>query len=402
MRVLVANTHSEIVGGVESYLREALPLLIGRGHEIAFLTQRTIPDDRPTVLERCPNLTFWHTEGVERNALFDALSGWRPDVCYLHGLDDPDWDAALIERFPTLLYCHNHYGACISGTRRLGFPTARPCPRVLGPMCLAYYLPRRCGGLSPVTMFREYRLQRQRQHLLPQVAGIAVATRFMLDEYRQIGVPESRLQLLPLFPPGLQADPAAPTPRAFSNRVLLIGRLTELKGGHLFLRAIPRAQQLLDRTLSIVVAGDGPERSTLEILAKSLKIAVEFTGWIGSEERQRLMRSCDLLAVPSTWSEPFALVGIEAGCVGLPAVAFAVGGIPDWLITGESGEIAAGDLPTSTGLADAIARALRDQDHWQRLREGAWNVARRFTESGHLEQLESMLNAVAAVQSQSS
>ena len=45
------------------------------------------------------------------------------------------------------------------------------------------------------------------------------------------------------------------------------------------------------------------------------------------------------------------MVGIEAGAYGLPAVAFDVGGISDWLIPGFSGELAPGNPPAAEGLA---------------------------------------------------
>ncbi len=107
------------------------------------------------------------------------------------------------------------------------------------------------------------------------------------------------------------------------------------------------------------------------------------------------MRGADLLAVPSVWPEPFGLVGLEAGCVGLPAVAFAVGGISDWLRPGVSGELAPGDPPTIAGLADAIGRALADLDHHARLRYGAWTVAQSFTQPAHLAGLERILEQIA-------
>jgi glycosyltransferase involved in cell wall biosynthesis len=124
-------------------------------------------------------------------------------------------------------------------------------------------------------------------------------------------------------------------------------------------------------------------------------VPVDYRGWVGSKEREALFRSADLLAVPSTWPEPFGLIGIEAGCVGLPGVAFAVGGIGDWLVPGESGEAAPGDPPTPSGLAEALARALRDPAHYQRLRVGAWQAARRFSLASHLERLEAILTGVA-------
>jgi glycosyltransferase involved in cell wall biosynthesis len=91
------------------------------------------------------------------------------------------------------------------------------------------------------------------------------------------------------------------------------------------------------------------------------------------------------------WPEPFGLVGIEAGCLGVPAVGYAVGGIPDWLIAGESGELAPGDPPTVDGLAEAMVRALASPEHYARLCQGAWKLAQRFTLESHLDQLEPIL-----------
>jgi glycosyltransferase involved in cell wall biosynthesis len=107
------------------------------------------------------------------------------------------------------------------------------------------------------------------------------------------------------------------------------------------------------------------------------------------------MRAADLLAVPSVWPEPFGLVGIEAGCVGLPAVAYDVGGIGEWLVPGRSGELAPGDPPTVDGLAGAIVRALRDPVRYASLRRGAWEIARQFTMAAHMNRLEPVLLSVA-------
>jgi len=102
------------------------------------------------------------------------------------------------------------------------------------------------------------------------------------------------------------------------------------------------------------------------------------------------------LIVPSVWPEPFGLVGIEAGCVGLPAVGYGVGGIPDWLKPGISGELASGDTPNPDELADAVVRAIGDESHWQKLRVGAWEMAQQFPRQRHLDQLEKIL--IAATQ----
>ena len=77
----------------------------------------------------------------------------------------------------------------------------------------------------------------------------------------------------------------------------------------------------------------------------------------------------------------------------MPAVGYAVGGIPDWLIPGRSGELAPGDPPTVQGLAEAIVRVLADPSHYSSLCRGAWEVASRFTLNAHLKELEPILSA---------
>jgi glycosyltransferase involved in cell wall biosynthesis len=178
--------------------------------------------------------------------------------------------------------------------------------------------------------------------------------------------------------------------------VLLIGRLTDLKGGRLLVQAVRLAAATLRRPLTLVVAGDGPERAALEELARRQQVPAEFVGWVGAARRAELMRAADVLAVPSVWPEPFGLVGIEAGCVGLPAVAYAVGGIPDWLVPGRSGELAPGGPPTARGLAQALHRALADSAHLARLRAGAWEMARHYSQQRHVAALEAALEQAAA------
>jgi glycosyltransferase involved in cell wall biosynthesis len=69
-------------------------------------------------------------------------------------------------------------------------------------------------------------------------------------------------------------------------------------------------------------------------------------------------------------------------------VGYAVGGIPDWLIPGQTGELAPGDPTSVDGLADAIVRALENPEHHAALRRGARQLAQRFTLDAHLTELE--------------
>jgi glycosyltransferase involved in cell wall biosynthesis len=323
-----------------------------------------------------------------------ATEAWRPDVCYLHGLTDPDAEAALAASVPTVLFSHNYHGTCISGAKRFAFPTWQSCTKSFGPGCLALYYPRRCGGVNPLTALRLYRLQVKRHEVFPRYRAVCVASRHMVAEFGQNSIEPERLHHLPIFTPEVAPDPTAPAPRPFSGRILMLGRLTELKGGRLLPWAARAAARRLGRELTLVVAGGGPDLPYIQRAAAKVRVPLEAVGWIGPEQRSIVMRSADLLAVPSTWPEPFGLVGIEAGCVGLPSVGFAVGGIPEWLHPGATGELAPGDPPTSGGLAEAIVRALRDPAHWQSLRVGAWKHAHEYSVNRHVERLEQILSQV--------
>ena len=109
------------------------------------------------------------------------------------------------------------------------------------------------------------------------------------------------------------------------------------------------------------------------------------------------MLDSDLLVVPSTWPEPFGLVGPEAGLHGLPAAAFAVGGVPEWLSDGVNGHLAPGDPPSAAGLARAIVECLREPAELARLSRGAREMALRFELDAHLETLVRILGQAAGL-----
>jgi glycosyltransferase involved in cell wall biosynthesis len=394
MRILIATSHRNLVGGVEKYLQEILPCLTKRGHQLALLYEYRFDPAKERI--DAPELGI-PCHGVAE-AGFDAglqfVRDWKPDLVYSQGLDAADLQSALLNEYPTVLYAHNYVGTCVSGEKCHSFPTPRPCDREFGPACLGLYYPRRCGGLNPLTMWQMFRRAAVSHGHLPEYAAILVASEHMRREYERHGVHPDKIDLAALPNPHEDAQfrPAART--ASRSKLLFVGRLTQLKGAGEMLRAIPLAEKKLGRPLTVTVAGDGPERESLQEFARRNQLRAEFPGWVQTPQKLDLMEQADLLVVPSLWPEPFGLVGIEAGAHGLPAVAYNVGGIPDWLIAGYSGEHAPGHPPTVEGLANAIQRALSDPSHFSDLCRGAREVSGRFTLAAHVTKLESTLETV--------
>ncbi len=399
MNLIICTQSFDFVGGEQSYLSSLIQTIRKNGnHDIALITSQSI---RPTSSfnHGFDSLDFkeietYSIDHLGLQAILDRVKN-RFHYCYLHSFATRN-DEIMISKFvPTLRFLHNLAGTCISGHKKVSFPSSHPCQRIFGPRCLGLYLPKRCGGLNPLTMIKGYSFNKEYLRSLHFFPAIAFASNYMRNEYIRHGLSPDKCHLLPLPIPGQETDLHPPDRRSsFTNRLLFTGRLTNLKGVHYLVKALPELIKILGRKMELIIAGDGPELSKLQEYAKSRKLPVEFTGWINRQRREELMRSVDLLVVPSLWPEPFGLVGIEAGCVGLPAVAFEVGGIPDWLIPGETGELASGNPPRISGLTQAIVRALSDLDYHHQLRMGAWKKSKEFSTKLHIERLMNILQTL--------
>ena len=390
MRILVANALQSTVGGIEKYLQALIPALLERGHEVAMLYEHAAPAGEETVDPRDAALPVWYWR--DASTAREEVVRWRPDVIYSNSVESLDMEDFTLRTCPTVFYAHAYHGTCATGRKCHSFPQARPCHRKLSPICLALHYPLRCGGLNPRTALKMFQTQSEHNARLAGYQSVLVASAHMHREYERNGVAPEKLHLVPLPLTGARRENIDRRSAAPSS-ILFLGRLADVKGVDHLLEAMPPASRALGRPLTLTIAGDGGERARLERLAQKIGAAVRFAGWLGAEAKMEAMRQADLVAVPSVWPEPFGLVGIEAGGFALPAVGYAVGGIPDWLIAGQTGEIAPGDPPTVQGLADAIVRALRDPDHYARLARGAWEFSLQFNMERHVAQLEPILQA---------
>jgi len=154
---------------------------------------------------------------------------------------------------------------------------------------------------------------------------------------RQASVRAEKLQVIPN---GLPA-PTAPLPASVTSQRWLagyVGRLSSEKGPDLFLDAlIPLCQQ--HPQLDAVMLGDGPERDSLlaRINAAGLQDRITLPGY--QTDMAVWWRRLDALVISSR-TEGTPMILLEAMQVGVPVVAFAVGGIPDVLQDRHNGLLA--------------------------------------------------------------
>lgn len=189
------------------------------------------------------------------------------------------------------------------------------------------------------------------------------------------------LAVIPQF--GVDPDRFSPAPQRPANACLRIGfagRLVEEKGVRVLLAACAR----LRGEWRLQLVGDGPLREAVraEAVALGLGERVELLGSQPSAAMPGLLRSWDVLALPSltrpNWKEQFGRALVEAMACGLAVAGSNSGEIPN--VIGEAGLVVPeGD---AEALAAALQRLLDDPGLRRELgRRGRERVLARFTQA---------------------
>jgi glycosyltransferase involved in cell wall biosynthesis len=157
---------------------------------------------------------------------------------------------------------------------------------------------------------------------------------------------------------------------------LFIGRLTEVKGADVLIRAMQKIEGA-----QLLIAGEGAQRNALEALAKSLSVNAKFLGQIEAAERARLFSVCDAVAIPSRSlgdgrTEGTPVVCLEAMAAGCAVVASRVGGLAELIIEGQNGLLVEPD--NHAMLAERLEFVLADEKLRQWLSENAQLAATRY------------------------
>ena len=165
------------------------------------------------------------------------------------------------------------------------------------------------------------------------------------------------------------------SPAGDDRAILFVGRLSEIKGLEVLLRAV-RGQDW-----RLLIAGDGPERQQLQNLAGVLKVDACFTGQVDRSERDRLLTLASVVVIPSIVlgdgrTEGMPVACLEALAAGRAVIASRVGGLPEIITHGENGLLVEpGDV---AALREMLKLVLSDRSIWQRLKSAARRSAVRF------------------------
>jgi glycosyltransferase involved in cell wall biosynthesis len=280
-------------------------------------------------------------------------------LCYQRGLvswlSDCDPDALIVEANP----------------RYLSTPAAVRWMKQHGRPVLGWGL-----GTAPLTgPLSGLRKSRRTSFLRPFDALITYSRRGA-DEYAALGFPSDKIFAAPNAASPRPTSPLPSRSPTFEGKpsVLFVGRLQARKRIDDLLHACAALGGELQPRL--VIVGDGPERSNLEILAKTIYPSAEFPGAKHGAELVPYFSAADLFVLPGTGG----LAVQEAMSYGLPVIMGQGDGTNDDLVRPANGW----QLSSLGALADVLREALSDVS---RLREMGAESYRIVSEEINLERM---------------
>ena len=206
---------------------------------------------------------------------------------------------------------------------------------------------------------------------------------------RRFDVPESHLRVIPC---GVDTERFTPNGgAAVPPTIVCVARLAPVKNLGLLLQA---CAALRDRGVEFraVIVGEGRMREELErtIARLGLESRVELTGAATTDRVLFHWRRAAVAALTSD-SEGMPVSLMEAGACGVPAVATAVGGIPELVEDGVTGLLV--DRGDTRQLTAALERVIRDPALAARLGAAArTRIEERFSLVGQIDKLLSVWN----------
>jgi glycosyltransferase involved in cell wall biosynthesis len=211
-------------------------------------------------------------------------------------------------------------------------------------------------------------------------------SRFFIEKFKEWGWAGAPFSHIPNFADVESLNPSFEPGKHF----LYFGRLSKEKGLVTLVDAAAKSG------VELWLVGVGPMEESLRRQAEATGARVRFCGFQKGTALWDLVRGSRAVVLPSEWYENAPLSILEAYACGKPALGARIGGIPELIRPGETGDM------FESGNSDDLARALRLYDQMldseveaQGRQARAW-VKRDFTVQRHVDRLIDAYRATGA------
>lgn len=353
--LLLATSFPPARGGTETLLYQTARRLSARPLVIA-PARASAPDLRVTGVRTTPR-------GLVGRVGYQAAWRVHPSLFYLRAFWQAAFDAARAHR-PVVVMSGHVYLA----------PLARVLASALGKPWVQFaygqevWKQGRPMGLTLADALLRGGSLRSADRLI----GIGRFSASLLAEW---GVTRERV----VCPP-FGADLQPYTEPAGGARLLTVCRLVPRKGVDRVIEALPQVLAHEPDTRYDIV-GSGPDEPRLRTLADRVGVAnrVSFLGRVSDQALGEAYRRCVLFVLPSRRTpdgelEGLGLVYFEAAAHGRPSLGGRSGGEGDAIVDGVTGHLV--DGTSSTAVAEALVRTLRDRAMLAAMGRAAWQRVR--------------------------
>ena len=368
MRILLVNKYAHVTGGADVNCLGLAEALLRRGHEVALLStasSRNVFSEGEFIAASVTHASREHL-GASQQLEVARRAIWNPSAAAAM--------RRLIGRFrPQVVHAHKLYPQ-LSAAPVIAAARARvPIVQTLHDyeFLSASYLDHRGGWIDRDEGELSFRalntatyIVRRGLHARKIDAWIA-NSRYVAARYETRGIAST---VLPSF-----VEPALGAPPGFSDRhgAVFVGRLHEEKGVRDVLELAERLP-----SVKVSVAGHGPLEGEVAAAAGRLP-NLDFAGSLDRAGVLRSLKGARVCVMPSRWQEPGGIAALEAMSVGTPVVAYASGGLAEYV-----GDVGGGRViePDALALARECETLHRDRNAWEQLSQrGAAGVASKHS-----------------------
>ena len=168
--------------------------------------------------------------------------------------------------------------------------------------------------------------------------------------------------------------------------ITFVGTLHSIKGVKYLIKAMEFIIKR-DKSIKLMLVGDGEDREELESLVEELdlKECIKFVGKVQNEDIPQYMVASDVFVLPSL-SEGFPVAILEAIASGLPIITTKVRGLPEIVKDGENGFLVEPKNPKE--IAEKVLLILEDEELREIIKRRNKEKVKEYTWEGVVERLE--------------